>query len=97
VVIVTRPDLGTINHTLLTIDAVRGAGLEVAGVVISGYKALDASIAEETLHGVLEQWGQVPVLSIVPYDDEADVEGNRLGEVIPEALEDVDWAQLAEI
>ena len=26
VVVVTRPDLGTINHTLLTIDAVRGAG-----------------------------------------------------------------------
>ena len=97
VVIVTRPDLGTINHTLLTIDAVRGAGLEIAGVVISGYKALDASVAEETLSGVLEQWGQVPVLSIVPYDEEADVEGNRLGEVIPEALEDIDWMGLAEI
>lgn len=97
VVIVTRPDLGTINHTLLTIDAVRGAGLRLAGVVISGYKALDASIAEETLAGVLEQWGQVPVLSIVPYDEEADVEGNHLGEAIPEALEDVDWQQLAEI
>ena len=94
VVIVTRPDLGTINHTLLTIDAVRGSGLEIAGVVISGYKAMDASIAEETLHDVLEQWGEVPVLSIVPFDEEADVEGNRLGEVIPEAFEDVDWMSL---
>ena len=30
VVVVARPDLGTINHTLLTIDAVRNAGLKLA-------------------------------------------------------------------
>jgi dethiobiotin synthetase len=35
VVIAASPGLGTINHTLLTIDAVRAAGLEVAGVVLS--------------------------------------------------------------
>jgi dethiobiotin synthetase len=35
VVIVATPGLGTINHTLLTIEAVRGAGLEVAQVVLN--------------------------------------------------------------
>lgn len=35
VVIAASPGLGTINHTLLTIEAVRGAGLEVAAVVLS--------------------------------------------------------------
>ncbi|HWH92970.1 MAG TPA: dethiobiotin synthase [Baekduia sp.] len=35
VVVVARPGLGTINHTLLTLEAVRGAGLQVAGVVIT--------------------------------------------------------------
>ena len=30
-----RPGLGTINHTLLTIEAVRAAGLEVAAVVLT--------------------------------------------------------------
>jgi len=39
VVIVARPDLGTINHTLLTIHAARSAGLRVAGVVINRYIA----------------------------------------------------------
>ncbi len=39
VVIVARPNLGTINHALMTIDCVRAAELKVAGVVINGYNA----------------------------------------------------------
>jgi len=35
-VIVASSALGTINHTLLTIEAMRSRGLEVAGVVLSG-------------------------------------------------------------
>jgi dethiobiotin synthetase len=35
VVIVSSPGLGTINHTLLTIEAVRSAGLRAAAVVLS--------------------------------------------------------------
>jgi dethiobiotin synthetase len=35
VVIVGPPGLGTINHTLLTIEAVRGAGLAVQAVVLT--------------------------------------------------------------
>lgn len=35
VVVAARPGLGTINHTLLTVESVRAAGLRVAGVVIT--------------------------------------------------------------
>ena len=35
VVIVASPGLGTINHTLLTLEAVRAAGLEVGAVVLN--------------------------------------------------------------
>jgi dethiobiotin synthetase len=34
-VIAARPGLGTINHTLLTVEAARGGGLAVAGVVMT--------------------------------------------------------------
>jgi dethiobiotin synthetase len=34
-VIAARPGLGTINHTLLTLEAARAAGLEVVGVVLT--------------------------------------------------------------
>lgn len=94
VVVVSRPGLGTINHTLLTLDAIRGAGLKVAGVVVSGYDVESAGLAEESLHGVLEEWGGVEVLATVPLDEESDVEGGRLGEVVLETLGDVDWESL---
>lgn len=35
VVVAARPGLGTINHTLLTIEVARAAGLDVRGVVIT--------------------------------------------------------------
>ena len=33
--VAARPDLGTINHTLLTLEAARSAGLIIAGVVLA--------------------------------------------------------------
>jgi dethiobiotin synthetase len=36
VLIVARRALGTVNHTRLTVDAVRAAGLTVAGIVLNG-------------------------------------------------------------
>jgi dethiobiotin synthetase len=38
-VVAARPGLGTINHTLLTLEAARTAGLRVAGVVITPWPA----------------------------------------------------------
>lgn len=35
VVVAARPSLGTINHTLLTLEAARGAGLDVRAVVLT--------------------------------------------------------------
>jgi len=94
VVVVSRCGLGTINHTLLTLDALRGAGLKIAGVVLSGYDIESAGLAQESLHRVLEEWGGVDVLATVPLDDESDVEGSRLGEVVLETLAEVDWESL---
>jgi dethiobiotin synthetase len=39
VVIAARPGLGTINHTLLTIESARAAGLRVLGVVLTPWPA----------------------------------------------------------
>jgi len=37
VVVVARADLGTLNHTAMTVDLLRRHGLRIAGVVINGY------------------------------------------------------------
>lgn len=57
-VVVARPGLGTINHTMLTIEAARGAGIDVRGVVLTPWpdapSAMERSNATtiEALSGV---------------------------------------------
>jgi dethiobiotin synthetase len=62
VLIVARPGLGTINHTLLTIDAVRRRDLAVAAVVLNptGPDAIEASTADNAEE--IECRAGVPVL-----------------------------------
>jgi dethiobiotin synthetase len=45
VVVVASPGLGTINHTLLTLEAVRAAGLRVAAVVLTPWPAEPGDLA----------------------------------------------------
>jgi dethiobiotin synthetase len=96
-VIVARPNLGTINHSLLTIEAVRNAGLPVAGLVISGYNAFEADTAEETSPDVICGFSNTNLLSIVPYDEESSVEEGNLGEGVIETLSFCDWKALSEL
>jgi dethiobiotin synthetase len=63
--VVARAGLGTINHTLLTLNALRPAG-EIAGVVINRYPAENAGIAEETNPRMISKCGRKPVLCIIP-------------------------------
>jgi dethiobiotin synthetase len=65
VVIAARTGLGTINHTLLTIDAARGAGLRVAGVVMTPWPHQPAPI-EVSNRATVERLGGVPVSGLPP-------------------------------
>ncbi len=58
VVIAADPGLGTINHTLLTIEAARAVGLEVALVVLTPWPA-DPSTVERSNRETIERLGEV--------------------------------------
>jgi len=92
-VVVARPALGTINHTLLTVNALRDAGVKVAGVVINRYPAENATVAEETNPRAIERWGKVPVLCVVP-DYKSPIAMQLPADVVA-AIAPVDWAKLA--
>lgn len=88
-VIVGRASLGTINHTLLTLQALRAAKIPIAGVVINRYPPETPGAAEETNPRAIEKWGNVPILCMVP---------QFKGPAIPQlpadvisAIEPVDW------
>ena len=67
VLIAARPGLGTINHTLLTIRALRSDGLEIAGVVFLAGDDAEPGFIEEDNAVTVEQFGKVPVLGTIPY------------------------------
>jgi malonyl-CoA O-methyltransferase len=59
VVVAARTALGTINHTLLTVEALRLRELTVAGVVMVGRQDADACEA-------IERYGRVAILGQMP-------------------------------
>jgi dethiobiotin synthetase len=72
VIIAARSTLGTINHTLLTVEAARAAKLEVAGVVLTPWPR-DPSTLELDNRATIERLGQVEVatLPLLPRADPA--------------------------
>jgi malonyl-CoA O-methyltransferase len=59
VVVVARTALGTINHTLLTLEALRRRGLQTAGVILVGVPNADNREA-------IERYGHVHILGEMP-------------------------------
>jgi len=68
-VIVARSTLGTINHTLLTIEAAAARGLEVRGVVFNTLVPGPVGSATETSPVVIAEISGVPSLGTLPYCD----------------------------
>lgn len=70
VLLVARTALGTINHTLLTLECLRRRSLCLAGVVLVGEPNQDNSAA-------IRQFGRVPVLGEMPRFASLSAEGLR--------------------
>ena len=67
VVVVGAPGLGTINHTVLTVESVRTAGLQVAAVVLTPWPADPSSLETSNLEAIAKL-GTVPVVTLERLD-----------------------------
>jgi dethiobiotin synthetase len=70
VVIAARTGLGTINHTLLTIEAARAAGLTVAAVVMTPWPSEPEPIVRSN-RAIVERLGGVAVHGLPPTDPDS--------------------------
>lgn len=81
-IIVARPGLGTINHTLLTIEAARTRQLPISAVVINGYHPHSATLAEETNPEVIGRLAGIRIPLIVPMDSRTNTREGSIGESV---------------
>jgi dethiobiotin synthetase len=80
-VIAARPGLGTINHSLLTIEAARAAGLDVRAVVLTPWPR-EPSVMERSNRETIARRGHVEVAGLAATTPAPD-DLARAGEALP--------------
>ncbi len=64
--LVTRPDLGTLNHTALTVRVARAAGIRLLGLVLNHQRPPADTLAERTAADELALITGLPLLAVIP-------------------------------
>jgi dethiobiotin synthetase len=82
VLIAARPGLGTISHTLLSLDAARAAGLDVRAVVLTPWPE-QPSVLEHSNRETITHLGEVEVAGLSPVQSVNQAELSRAGARLP--------------
>lgn len=67
IIIVAKADLGTINHTLMTIKCARQMNIKVLGVVINNYPINSKDPAISQAKPMIEEFSDVKVLNVIKH------------------------------
>ena len=86
--VVARAGLGTINHTLLTLEAAQSRGLAVAGIVLNQSAPGNCDPSVESNPGELQKRTPVPVLAVCSWRESRDLRGE-------EAFRRMNWRAIA--
>ena len=62
IIVVSRHYLGSINHTLLTIETLRNQGFEISGIIFSGME-------NETTENIIEKLSEVQILGRIDEEE----------------------------
>ncbi|MBW7898027.1 ATP-dependent dethiobiotin synthetase BioD 1 [Candidatus Brocadiaceae bacterium B188] len=73
VIVVCRPNLGTINHTLLTVSYAREHGLTVKGIVMNESTENGNDVVMRTNIDEIKRLTGLPLLGVIPFDKGLDV------------------------
>ena len=87
-VIVSRDYLGTINHTLLTVEYARSKNLRIKGIVINMLKNGDDFVRE------IEKYSSVPILGTIPFKENVSVENCVYGEIVEDFRREINISKI---
>ncbi len=65
-IIITRPTLGTLNHTMMTINTCHNYKIPVAGIIINNYDE-NGGPAEKNAPTTIHEITGVPILGVLPF------------------------------
>lgn len=65
IIIVTTPDLGRINHTLLTIECAKQKGIKIKGLIINSMPE-NPSLSQQNFIKELKMFSDVEILGVIP-------------------------------
>ena len=71
-VVVARTGLGTLNHTMLTVNYALKEGLAVAGIIMNESHPPENTLAEKTNKDILMKISPVPLFGVFPYLNKLD-------------------------
>lgn len=80
VIITARPGLGTLNHTLLSIEHAKKKGLKILGIVICNYPS-NPDLAESINIATLSQLTDIDIIGVLPFIDGVDVQKGLTGKL----------------
>ncbi len=95
IIIVSRPDLGTINHTLLTIKHSKESGIDIIGIIFNETKKKKKGLAEKTNPSIIEKLSGVQILGTLPYISSIDIPHCKVGGLKRGFLKNIKIAPLA--
>jgi dethiobiotin synthetase len=96
IIIVSRPGLGTINHTLLTAEFAKEHNIPIIGVIINNYPTMkldkDTDLILQTNPSQIERFGngRIKILGIIPNDSMVSLERCEIGNIIDLVSKNVD-------
>ncbi|MBC8286045.1 MAG: dethiobiotin synthase [Nitrospinae bacterium] len=74
-IIVSRFQIGTLNHTLLTINAARQHGLKIKGVILNSSNEGELNAVEADQGSLIKEFSDVPILGTCPYINDLSSQG----------------------
>jgi dethiobiotin synthetase len=75
VIVVARNQVGTLNHSLLTLRAAKQKGISVGGVILNQTSSGEPTEIERGQAEILQELSGVPVLGLCPYFESVDAHG----------------------
>ncbi len=87
-VIVCKDYLGTINHTLLTLEYAKSRNIRIKGIVINMLKSGEDFVRE------IEKYSSVPILGTIPFKENVSVEECVYGDIIEDFRREINISKI---